>query len=76
MINPNANLSPEDSFLEYIGNADEQSAEDVKAIDSLCKYSLIGRNDIEDVVSYVMYNHEKIGFINGYRYAMQKVGVV
>ena len=76
MANSKDNVFPEDIFLEYMENSDGQSAEDVKAIDSLCKYSLIGRNDIEDVVSYVMYNHEKIGFINGYRYAMQKVGVV
>ena len=70
------NMSLEDIFLEYIGKSNGQSAEDVNAINNLCRLSLTGRNDIEDIVSYVMYNHEKIGFINGYRYAMKKVGVV
>lgn len=67
----------EDAFLEFTEkhlDCDEIRESDSKIIDYLCNTSSRKRNDIEDILSYIMYSHEKIAFTSGVRYAMQKAG--
>ena len=66
----------EEIFAQFMENYDVEDSTAVKksnesVLNYLCALTGKDKADIEDIVSYIGYAHEKQGFINGFEYAMR-----
>lgn len=67
------------TYIEYMENHDVEDTAEVKqstarVLEYFARITGMDKADIEDMLSYLGYKHEKQGFVNGFQYALQLSG--
>lgn len=65
-----------ETYIEYMENHDVEDTAEVRqstarALEYFGRITGMDKADIEDMLSYLGYEYEKQGFINGFQFAMQ-----